>query len=51
MEDVSEVHIEREVVFWTTQLLTRGAYPANYRRVAVTVSAVGRPGVSNRSRW
>jgi hypothetical protein len=42
VEDVVEVHIHREVVFWTDDSYDEaGPYPANYRRVAVTVSAVG----------
>ncbi len=36
------VHITREVVYWTDQSYS-GPYPANYRRVTVSVSAVDRP--------
>ena len=40
------VHIKREVLYWTdTSYEEGGPYPANYRRVTVTVSAVGRAGV------
>ena len=34
------VKIHREVIFWTDEAY-EGPYPANYRRVVVTVSAVG----------
>jgi hypothetical protein len=40
------VHIQREVLFWTDDSYEDGGpYPANYRRVTVTVSAVGRDGI------
>jgi hypothetical protein len=38
------VHIERAVVYWTDPSYT-GPYPANYRRVTVTVSDAGRDSV------
>jgi hypothetical protein len=45
-EDVVTVHIHREVVFWTDPSYpTGGPYPANYRRVTVTVAAVDYPGL------
>jgi type II secretory pathway pseudopilin PulG len=34
------VHIHREVIFWTDSSYT-GPYPANYRRVTVSVRAIG----------
>ncbi len=39
LDNVS-VQIHREVIYWTDPSYT-GPYPANYRRVTVTVSAVG----------
>lgn len=41
VEDVVEVRIQRAVIFWTDESYDEaGPYPANYRRVSVTVSAV-----------
>jgi hypothetical protein len=39
------LHIHREVIYWTDPSYS-GPYPANYRRVTVTVSAVGRAGLA-----
>jgi len=38
------VHVHRDVVYWTDESY-EGPYPANYRRVTVTVSAAGRPAI------
>lgn len=38
------IHIHRDVIYWTDDSY-EGPYPANYRRVTVTVSAVGRQGI------
>jgi hypothetical protein len=35
-----QVHIHRDIIYWTDPSYT-GPYPANYRRVIVTVSAAG----------
>jgi hypothetical protein len=46
-EDITKVHIHREVVYWTDESYDdEGPYPANYRRVTVLVSAADRPGLS-----
>lgn len=43
VEKVS-LYIHRDVVYWTDPSYS-GPYPANYRRVTITVSALDRPGV------
>jgi Tfp pilus assembly protein PilE len=35
------VHIQREIIYWTDPSNTNLAYPANYKRVIVTVSEAG----------